>query len=168
MKPETLDALLIDRSLGELSPEVEELLLAYLEADPAAAGRQTGLDATLRTARESVALKLDRPRRTTPFAELSQGRPWRPRVRIAWPEILRLAAGLAAGIVLGWQITRGPGAPKPESSTALHAVAALGESKPSPAGFWSVTRALAQTDGRAARRQDRGPAGSPLWRRPGK
>ena len=42
MKPETLPALLLDRSLGELTPEVEELLQDHLERD-AAAARQAGM-----------------------------------------------------------------------------------------------------------------------------
>ncbi|MCX7818421.1 MAG: hypothetical protein N2652_04320 [Kiritimatiellae bacterium] len=36
MKPEYLDALLIDRALGELPAEVGELLEAYLEHEPSA------------------------------------------------------------------------------------------------------------------------------------
>jgi hypothetical protein len=54
MKPEVLRALLADRELGELSPDVKELLDAYLEAVPSA---RAELDATTRTmsvARETV------------------------------------------------------------------------------------------------------------------
>ena len=36
IKPETLRALLVDRELGELAPEVKELLDAYIEAIPSA------------------------------------------------------------------------------------------------------------------------------------
>ena len=54
MKPEVLRALLVDRELGELPPDVKELLDAYLEAVPEA---RTEVDTTTRTlsvARETV------------------------------------------------------------------------------------------------------------------
>lgn len=63
MKPETLDALLVDRELGELPPDVTELLDAYLELAPAARREANVMTQTVRTTREAI-------RR---FPELAQG-----------------------------------------------------------------------------------------------
>jgi hypothetical protein len=54
MKPEVLRALLIDRELGELSPDVKELLDAYLEAVPAARAEAETSTRTLSVARETI------------------------------------------------------------------------------------------------------------------
>jgi hypothetical protein len=54
MKPETLNAWLMDRELGELSPEAAELLEAYLVAVPAARSEADAVARTVCTARETV------------------------------------------------------------------------------------------------------------------
>jgi hypothetical protein len=54
MKPEVLRALLVDRELGELSPDVRELLDAYLEAVPSARAEVDATTRTLSAARETV------------------------------------------------------------------------------------------------------------------
>jgi anti-sigma factor RsiW len=54
MKPETLRALLIDRQLGELPPDVAELLDAYVGAVPAARAEADSVAGTVTTTRETV------------------------------------------------------------------------------------------------------------------
>ena len=54
MKTETLRALLVDRELGELPPEVKELLDAYIEVVPATRSEVEATTRTLSTARETV------------------------------------------------------------------------------------------------------------------
>lgn len=54
MKPETLNALLVDHELGELPPDVTELLNAYLGMAPSARHEADIMARTVRTAREAV------------------------------------------------------------------------------------------------------------------
>lgn len=54
MKPESLHALLIDRELGELSPETAELLDAWVTEHPGSATAAPSIRATLETARAAV------------------------------------------------------------------------------------------------------------------
>ncbi len=143
MKPETLDALLIDHSLGELTPEVEELLQAFLDSDPAAAGRLAVLDTTVGTARKAVAPRLE-PSAPTPFVRTGLGMRRKARLPFALPGFLRLAAGLAVGVVLGWLAGRGPGTPVRTFALARPAVVTPAGDSGSPAGFWSERRVLAE------------------------
>lgn len=54
MKSETLRSLLVDRELGELAPEVVELLDAYLATVPEARAEADTMARTVHTARETV------------------------------------------------------------------------------------------------------------------
>jgi len=47
MNPKSLEALIIDRSLGELSPEAAELLQTFLEAHPESHGEVAKIEAAL-------------------------------------------------------------------------------------------------------------------------
>ncbi len=96
MKPETLNALLVDRELGELPSDVTELLDAYLELAPPARREADAMAWTVRTTREAV-------RR---FPELAQGTeahsPANVLPMVSWlaPWLAR-AAALAAVAGLG-------------------------------------------------------------------
>jgi anti-sigma factor RsiW len=54
MKPESLDALLIDRELGELSPETAELLAAWLAEHPESAATVPSIHRTVETTSAAV------------------------------------------------------------------------------------------------------------------
>jgi anti-sigma factor RsiW len=54
MKSEILRSLLVDRELGELTPDVVELLEAYLTAVPEAQSEVNAITRTVETARETV------------------------------------------------------------------------------------------------------------------
>ena len=102
MKPESLEALLIDRSLGELTPEAAELLEERLARDPVAAQRARELETTLLWARKATAITLEAPARP-----LAPGRAAPPAFGLAWfragwADGLRLAACVVLGLAAGW------------------------------------------------------------------
>ena len=98
MKPETLNALLVDRELGELPSEVTELLDAYLELAPLARREADAMARTVRTARAAVQR----------FPELAQGTEVQPPSRIVplapWlaPWLARAAALVAVAGLGAW------------------------------------------------------------------
>lgn len=111
---QALQNLLTDRAAGQLEPEVEALLHAYLEHDDAAKAEANVLDATVELARQSVALprpvKLPAPR----FAQRRSALPaWRE-----WVPSLRFAAGAVAGMALGWFLAAAPWRDRSSSSMA--------------------------------------------------
>lgn len=123
---QALEALLIDRTVKELPPEVETLLDAYLAQDPGAAQDARQVEEAITLAKEAVAVprpqKLPEPR----FVK-------RQRFALAlphWKELLhpiQLATGVAAGLALGWWIATAqwPVAPSPVAkviSSGEHAV----------------------------------------------
>ena len=89
MNPETLENLLIDRALGQLSPDVEALLAEHLAGTPGAAQAAAEL-------REVVALATAAMHRTRPKLDLP------PRVIALprWPRARRVLA-MAASFVVG-------------------------------------------------------------------
>lgn len=99
MKPENLESLLIDHALGQLSPEVADLLDNHLRQNPSAAQRAGAFAATLDLARQAVTLP---PPAQAAIAPL----PWVLVKRAAWRrtwsrEALKLAACIAVGFVSG-------------------------------------------------------------------
>lgn len=89
MKPEALENLLIDRALGQLSPEVEALLSEHLHGNPDAARAAAELS-------EVVALATAAMRQTKPKLEL----PPRAIVQPRWPHANR-ALAMAASFAIG-------------------------------------------------------------------
>jgi anti-sigma factor RsiW len=98
MSPETLRALLVDRELGELAPDVAELVDAYLEAVPAARAEADAMARTVNTARETVRRFPDLAPTSEPVAE--------PQVVpiVYWlaPWLARAAALVAVAALAGW------------------------------------------------------------------
>lgn len=169
MKPETLEALLIDRSLGELTLETEELLLDHLALNPAAARRGDALDATMHWARQSVAVSLERPVR--PLAAGRPGKPgeWRRRIRIGLPGVMRLAACVILGLAAGWWIHAAAGRAAGTPATARIALPPdsiqlrSSEHKNPEPTFWSVANFRQQQRPLPASRRDRGDAFRIPW-----
>lgn len=163
MKPETLEALLLDRSLGELEPETSELLDAYLAQNPDASARSASLQETARVARAVLGARTASP---TPARVLPAIPPWRressPFVRIASSQPLKLAACVAIGVAAGW-LGR-PMRSVPAGIAALPAAAAIVQSPEEasavaqpPSLPWSA-RMLARAEASAATSGDRSPA----------
>jgi anti-sigma factor RsiW len=108
MRAELLEQLLIDRSLGQLPPEVAALLDAYLAADPAAAAEGAAYGEAVSLARRAIegaeaAPMLPAFDRKRVDAGVRR-RAWRQRGRIA----LALA-GMAACVAVGFVGGRGVG-----------------------------------------------------------
>ncbi len=140
MKPETLEALLLDRAMGELSPEVAELLEAHLAGVPDAARQAGGLAAVVQQARQAVALPEEAP---PPLATARLQRAqaaWRRRAFI-W-ETARLAACVILGLTLGWYVRPARVTPvvaaAPTSSAVNASVPPLVSE--STHDFWSLAR----------------------------
>lgn len=72
MKPETLEALLLDHAMGELSPEVAELLETHFAHSPEAARQADRLAATVQQARQAVAVMQEAPQRPLAVERLQQ------------------------------------------------------------------------------------------------
>ena len=146
MKPENLETLLLDRALGQLAPEVADLLDAHLDANPAAAARAQSLAATVGRARAAVALPaIDLPREMAPSSWQRTERSW--RWRAAGRETLKIAACIATGLAVGWSLRR---APTPPAVTAVamapvHARAAGANPTPA-AAFWIAARREAEAN----------------------
>jgi anti-sigma factor RsiW len=126
MKNDVLERLLIDRAAGELSPDVEELLEAHLDQEPAARREAAEIDETLRLASLALAGQ--------PVAALPGSQPSR-RVP-SWA--LAMAACFVCGLSLGFFSARG-------RTTLPHTASVHGE--PTAAivaaddpGFWSARR----------------------------
>lgn len=98
MNPETLRGLLVDRELGELAPDIVELLDAYLEAVPAARSEANAIARTVGTTRETV-------RRFPNLAPTSEMEA-EPRVipMVSWlaPWLARAAALVAVAGLAAW------------------------------------------------------------------
>ncbi len=101
MKPETLEVLLLDRAMGELPPEVVELLETHLTHNPEAARRAEGLASAIQLARQAVARVPEVPRRPLAVGQLRHVQMTQRRRAFIW-ELVRLAACVVLGLTLGW------------------------------------------------------------------
>jgi hypothetical protein len=146
MKPETLEALLIDHALGRHSPDVEALLAEYLAADPAAARTAAEL-------RDLVALATAALRRPVARLELPlhiEGLFWFRRAN----RVLALAASFIVGVGVALLAIRsaGPRLEAPSMARRSESAASFGNVKAPPTPpeiartakalpFWSQRRA---------------------------
>jgi hypothetical protein len=140
LTPEALEALLLDRSLGELSREASELLDLYLAAHPEASADAASCARTVASARAAVALPRLLP------GELPARRV--PRPAMLWfPRLLPLAACLTLGLFGGWWFAQRPAPPHAGLARGA-APSSLGRSaeKASAAtsSFWSAERLAAR------------------------
>lgn len=140
MNPETLESLLLDRALGELSPPVAILLEEHLARDPAAARRAAGLVKTLQLARHSLANSTP-PLRARTDLNWFRRAAWQARWRSNLVGLAKLAACLVLGTILGRALGPVSGTPdlsRPATIVAAPAAAAASGSHPK---FWSLARA---------------------------
>jgi anti-sigma factor RsiW len=130
MNAEILETLLIDRALGQLSPEVEALLAEHLMADPEAARAAAELSETVTLAE----IALQRPARRLELPP--------PAVAMFPPRrilrVLALAASFVAGAGVALLALRGT-VPRPEASLAP-------ASAPSPAAVQAPSARRVETD----------------------
>lgn len=149
MKTADLEALLIDRSLGELPPGVEELLDAHLAHNPADAAAAREFTSTVRQAQSALPVATAGELPPIPAALLTRPAPAsRPPVR----ELLKFAAVLALGLALGSQFHgRSPAPATSTAQTIAFAPVAAAPPRATAAGpFWSLTRVEAEARHQAA------------------
>ena len=127
MNNEVLERLLIDRSAGELPPDVEELLEAHLLENPPARKEAVQIGETLRLARLALA---GQPAVPLPVLQPAWHVPnW------AW----RMAACFVCGLSLGIFAMRGRNEPlRVTASIPGHEIAAITTADES--GIWSALR----------------------------
>lgn len=160
MKPQYLEALLIDRSLGELSPEVDALLGEWLEAHPHEVERLHALSRVVELARTAAAIEEGPPPPAeTGWAELRRRR-LLENLRGALPWLV----GAAAGFVVAWMVM-GRSVPRRLAATAEVVHAEAGDDR----RIWSMRRVIedhrasvAEESGARARDAER----FRLWRIP--
>ncbi len=153
MNTESLEALLLDRALGQLSPEVELLLAEHLASRPEAARTAAELSETVALA--ASVLKQPAPRLALPpqaFASLPSRR---------FQHVLALAASFVAGAVVSFLSLRGA-ASHQEKPLALAPATVVVPAPPlrrvesDPAvralPFWSRERAVALAAAKPATR----------------
>ena len=87
--------------MGELSPEVAELLETHLSAHPDAARQAGELTAALEMARRATAVAPEVPRRPLALERLRRTQVVGRRWAAGWA-FARLAACVALGLALGW------------------------------------------------------------------
>jgi len=161
MKTESLESLLLDRALGELAPEVEELLDAHLERDPAAACRAQALADTVQCGRRALAPRAEEL--PHPIAARHARLEW----SAAW-SLLKLAACLAIGLGLGWWLPRGNEQPAPEASVA-HMAHNAGPGTGNPEGFRWIGKRISAGGERQLTREGRSQSRYRLiWESPAK
>ncbi|HOB76342.1 MAG TPA: hypothetical protein PKG54_17665 [Phycisphaerae bacterium] len=168
MDSTTLERLLMDRALGQLSPDTEALLAAWLAEHPAARTLGEEIELTVAAARNTLTAGPAIPVPSFPAAEIVRraGRSWS-----MW-RMAGKAASLAACVLLGiglhalWNSEASPHAPHIEplqlvensAPAPLPPVAA-----PSPeSGFWSANRLREQVRQRRPERGTRVIWDSPL------
>ncbi len=143
LKPESLEALLLDRSLGVLTPEAEELLTSYLETQPMARLRAEEFQAATCLAKKALTLGPSIPLPEPRFKTMEKPGAWpgRPSAYLPW-----LAA--AACLVVGFGLAKlSPSVTMP--AIQPHAVAAIepmanSNTQTNERSFW-LTSHLAST-----------------------
>ncbi|ACB74824.1 hypothetical protein [Opitutus terrae] len=142
MKPEWLEPLLLDRALGELSPDVAALLEEHLAHHPYAARRAAEFDETLVAARAITRLDAASSVPAPDSARWQQVAP-AARATARRSQWLPLAACLALGAVGGWLAH-----PTPVPSTVTPAARVEATTSRSPAatsaGLWSRSRIVSE------------------------
>ncbi|HVS53785.1 MAG TPA: hypothetical protein VHD62_15625 [Opitutaceae bacterium] len=145
MKTENLEMLLLDRALGQLAPEVAEMVDEHLARDPAAARCAEEWAATLQLARATVAAE---------NFQVGDSGAGLARVRRAWRwrsagvEVMKLAACVALGLAAGWAMRAPRSMPAAITVAGPVRVRAMSPSPSPAAAFWIAARREAEANRR--------------------
>jgi anti-sigma factor RsiW len=141
MKSDVLERLLIDRAAGELLPDVEDLLEAHLQREPAARKEAAEIEETMRLARLALA---GQPAVTVlPTARGNRFPAW----------ACAMAACFVCGLSLGLLVMRARLAPAQAAIAPARETAAIMPADES--GFWSVRRFRAGLTSSTPKAEDR-------------
>jgi hypothetical protein len=143
MKTEHLEALLLDRALGQLAPEVADLLDDHLARSPVAANRAETFASTLQLARVATTLPVDATTHLAPEAAWRR-MAWASRWEVARRETVKMAACLAVGLVIGRAAWKPAPAEVSLAEPPVHTRTANANSTPAAAAFWIDARRLAE------------------------
>lgn len=150
MKRETLEKLLIDRQLGELSPEAVELLDAYVQDDPSAPQLAVEIDDAVLLARRSMSGPAAAAAALPPFPAARVAAALRTSDRPGGLRLIRpiaMAAAIGLAFLLG---TKSADAPRP-SLPSTGTIASAHEQRSDRADFWSLDRLFSE---QAARKRN--------------
>jgi anti-sigma factor RsiW len=137
MSSETLNQLLADRAVGELPPDVRELLDAYLAREPAAAKRLAELNATVALARRALARASSPAASVRPFPRDRVRAARHRRAALVWIRPLAMAACVALAFIVGMKFSR-PAAVAPAAE-----LVAADSGMP---GFWAAASVRSALD----------------------
>ncbi len=134
-----LEALLLDRHLGELSPEAEELLDLYLSTHP-----EAGLEAS-KLANDVSSLRKQLAPPTVLPSELPARRQDRTAAPLWFPRLFPLAASLTLGLFGGWLLMQRSTPSNLILATSTPATSRLSETPyRATNSFWSAERFVAK------------------------
>ena len=142
MKPETLERILFDRSLGELTPDVEALVRDYIEDRPQADRQADEADRTVEMARRALDIGLEMGAADLPPPDFlsAEGRTRRARRRPRhWIGTACAAAMIVLAFWLGTQNSAPPLANKAQQGIE-RAQPRRRMTGGTSSGFWSVAR----------------------------
>ena len=137
MDNETMERLLIDRRLGELPPDTQRLLDAYLQVSPADAAAIAEIDAVIDLAAQALQPKTVMGPEELPPLHLSVS-------QASWARPLALAASILLAFFLGTRWVQSPDAPM-ERNVQITDALSPASLKPQASSlvntdFWSVAR----------------------------
>jgi hypothetical protein len=156
MKPETLERLVIDRTLGELAPDAEELLVAYLDANADAARSVEDIRGLIETANRAVRIGPDEENRPLPSPRfVAAGSRGRRRPLAAWAKPVAAAAVIGLAFWLGSLGTRPNTEPRSVPLVNSNATLSPRTTHTTNGGFWSLGELSRRN---ATRRESRLPA----------
>lgn len=140
MKPETLKRLVIDRTLGELTPDAEELLVAYLDCNADAARSVEDISGIIETANRAVRIGSKQeepgPLPSPRFVAVASSHNRRPLA--AWAKPVAAAAVIGLAFWLGSLGTQHDADPRSAPMANSRVTLVPRTTAATNAGFWSL------------------------------
>jgi hypothetical protein len=170
MNPKTLERLLIDAHLGELPPDVSELLDAFLNGYPTLAGERDSIRNTLDLAGRAIRPRPDDAHALPPLPKRLTAPPTAGHRRFGnWGRYAALAAVIALAFLLGERFNMPSSFPSPplHASDGLALVnSGRGDGRTPANSFWTLSprESAISRPGSDARHIDWPAPFVPLWK----